>query len=146
MGLIESITGKFIYLDTNIWIYAIEAYPLYIELLRKLFFAIDQRQLIAVTSELTIAEVLVKPFQDNNLQAIQAYQNIFQSSDSVKVIAINRNILQAAARLRATTKLKLPDAIHLATALDQKINTFITNDTGFQSISDLQVLQLINFL
>lgn len=146
MGLIESINGKFIYLDTNIWIYAIEAYPDYLELLQQIFEKIDQQKLIAVTSELTIDEVLVKPFQDNNLQAKQAYQNILQSSDSVKVIAINRNILQVAARLRAITKLKLPDAIHVATALDQKINIFITNDTGFPSISDVQVLRLIDFL
>lgn len=146
MGLIESINGKHIYLDTNVWIYAIEAYPDYAELLQQIFAKIDQGELIAVTSELTIAEVLVKPLQDNNQRVVQAYQSILQPSDNVKILPISRQILESAAKLRATTRLKLPDAIHLATALDQEVKTFITNDSGFKAMSTIQVLQLADFL
>jgi predicted nucleic acid-binding protein len=146
VGLIESINGKHIYLDTNVWIYAIEAYPDYAELLQQIFAKIDQGELIAVTSELTIAEVLAKPLQDNNQRVVQAYQSILQSSDNVKVLPISRQILESAAKLRATTRLKLPDAIHLATALDQEVKTFITNDSGFKAMSTIQVLQLADFL
>jgi len=60
MGLVEGIKGKRVYLDTNIWIYAVEAYPSHVNLLTQLFTKIDQGELLAVTSELTIAEVLVK--------------------------------------------------------------------------------------
>ncbi len=33
MGLVEGIKGKRVYLDTNIWIYAVEAYPSHVNLL-----------------------------------------------------------------------------------------------------------------
>ena len=99
-----------------------------------------------VTSELAIAEVLAKPLQDNNQRVVQAYQSILQSSDNVKILPISRQILESAAKLRATTRLKLPDAIHLATALDQEVKTLITNDSGFKAMSTIQVLQLADFL
>jgi predicted nucleic acid-binding protein len=135
-----------IYLDTNVWIYAIEGYSSYAKLLQEVFTQIDQGELVAVTSELTIAEVLVKPFQEDNLQVVQAYQSILQRSEKVKVIPINREILESAAKLRATTKLKLPDAIHLATAINQGAKTFITNDSGFKPMANIRIFQLADFL
>lgn len=67
MGLLNALQGHQIYLDTNIWIYALEGYPDFIQPLTELFSHIDQGNLKAVTSELTLAEVLVKPLMDQNL-------------------------------------------------------------------------------
>jgi predicted nucleic acid-binding protein len=68
MGILAALQGQRTYLDTNIWIYAIEGYSTYAPALTDLFSAIDSHQLQAVTSELTLAEVLVKPLIDRNLQ------------------------------------------------------------------------------
>ena len=65
MGIVENIQGSRIYLDTNVFIYALEAYPEYELSLNSLFSAIDSGKLTAVTSELTLAEVLIKPMIDN---------------------------------------------------------------------------------
>ncbi len=146
MGLVEGIKGKRVYLDTNIWIYAVEAYPSHVNLLTQLFTKIDQGELLAVTSKLTIAEVLVKPIKDGNQSVAQAYQKILQPSANFELIAISRQILETAAQVRAQTKLKLPDAIHLATALTRKVETFVTNDVGFVSMQGIKILQLSEFL
>lgn len=90
MGLVEGIKGKRVYLDTNIWIYAVEAYPSHVNLLTQLFTKIDQGELLAVTSELTIAEVLVKPIKHGNQSVAQAYQKILQPSANFELIALNR--------------------------------------------------------
>lgn len=71
---------------------------------------------MAVTSELTLAEVLVKPFQANQTELQQIYVETLQASDSLTMVPISRTALIEAARLRAQhASLKLPDAIHAAT-------------------------------
>ncbi|MBW4540209.1 MAG: hypothetical protein KME43_13830 [Myxacorys chilensis ATA2-1-KO14] len=66
MGILNAIQGNQVYLDTNIWIYALEAFPAYVQEPTTLFQAIDQGNLLAVTSELSLAEILVKPIQNQN--------------------------------------------------------------------------------
>ncbi|MFH0958320.1 MAG: hypothetical protein V1897_06415 [Pseudomonadota bacterium] len=61
MGIMDVIKGERIYLDTNIIIYPLEGYPECASSLATLFAAIDEGKLSAVTSELTLAESLVKP-------------------------------------------------------------------------------------
>ncbi len=53
--------GKRVYLDANVFVYAIEGYPQFADGIRELFRKVDQGQVEAITSELTLAEVLVKP-------------------------------------------------------------------------------------
>lgn len=67
MGILDAIQGNRVYLDTNIWIYASEGYPVFIHDLTQLFQSIDRSNLNPVTSELLLAEALVKPFQNQDL-------------------------------------------------------------------------------
>ena len=64
MGLTERLGGRSVYLDSNVFIYAVEGMEPYQADLRNLFVQIASSKIIAVTSVLTLAEVLVKPFRD----------------------------------------------------------------------------------
>jgi predicted nucleic acid-binding protein len=66
-------SGSRIYLDANVWIYALEGYAAYATQLAALFTRLDAGDLIGATSELTLAEVLVKPFADKNYALQQRY-------------------------------------------------------------------------
>ncbi|MGH9753098.1 MAG: type II toxin-antitoxin system VapC family toxin [Blastocatellia bacterium] len=55
---------------------------------------------------------------------------------------MSRAILEEAAQWRATTKLKLPDAIHLATAFRSRCDSFLTNDDVFRSLGLPQIKML----
>ena len=59
---------------------------------------------------------------------------------------ITQSILREAARLRATTKLKTPDAIHAATASEAGCVLFITNDAGFRGVLNLSLVILKDLL
>jgi predicted nucleic acid-binding protein len=48
--------------------------------------------------------------------------------------------------LRATTKLKTPDALHAATASDAGCALFITNDVGFRAVASLPLVILDDLL
>jgi len=128
MELMQRIAGNRVYLDTNLFIYALEGFPQYADRISKLFAAIDRGVLSAVTSELTLAESLVKPFMDNDLHRQTLYQEVIQHSEILAVAPVSRDILIEAARLRSISSLRLPDAIHLATALAAGCTSFVTND------------------
>lgn len=146
MGILEAITGTQVYLDTNIFIYAVEGYAEFQALLNELFEAFDDGNLKAITSELTLAEVLVKPLIENNTEVCLTYENAIQSSQLLEVVPINRKILIESARLRTIINLRLPDAIHGTTAIFNGCETFLTNDKRLESLSGINVLILSNLL
>jgi len=109
---------------------------------------LDDAEISAVTSELALAEVLVKPIKDQNLAAQQAYRTFLASTPVLRVAPISRDILEEAAHLRAITRLKLPDAIHLATSNQNGCDSFLSNDDLFKSVGagNVKLLSEINLV
>ena len=146
MGLLKSIEGDKVYIDTNIFIYAIEGFEPYENELGDLFGAIDNGDIQSATSELTLAESLVKPIEEENVNQQQIYKETLQDRRHFRLIPVRRPILVESAHLRATTSLRLPDAIHLATAHEADCDTLITNDTGFRDSSHIDIIILSDVL
>lgn len=146
MGIENFLKKGSVYLDTNIFIYALEDFPEYTASIKKIFEAIDQGRTIAYTSEFTLAEVLVKPFIVENESLISLYQDIIQDSPVLSVQPVTRQTLVLAARIRAqsTSRISLADAIHLATANILHCHSFLTNDRRLlrQKLDDLEILLL----
>jgi predicted nucleic acid-binding protein len=142
MGSLTTITGDRVYLDTNLFIYAMEGLSDVVTRLTALFQRFDRGELHAVTSELTLAECLVKPIRDGATAVRAQYERMLSSSPSLTVIPISRQILIDAATLRARGALKLPDAIHAATSLANGCTTHLTNDRQFVTVAPLPVLLL----
>ncbi|WP_299429966.1 type II toxin-antitoxin system VapC family toxin [uncultured Meiothermus sp.] len=128
MDILSRIAGRKTYLDVNVFIYALEGFPEVSHALETLFKAIDSAAIQTVTSELALAEALIKPIQNTNIQHQAFYEMAIRSRRGLEVVPVLRTILLEAARLRGTTGLKLPDAIHLATALSSGCEVFLTND------------------
>jgi predicted nucleic acid-binding protein len=148
MGRVSAELGTKVYLDANIVIYAIEGFADLADQIQALLQALDDAEISAVTSELTLAEVLVKPIKDQNLAAQQAYRTFLTSTPVLRVVSISRIILEEAAYLRATTSLKLPDALHLATSNLSGCDSFLSNDDLFKSIGagNVKLLSEINLV
>ena len=58
------------------------------------------------------------------------------------LIPTTRQLWEEAARLRATTGLKTPDALHAAAAQHARCTLFITNDDSFRRVPSLPVVVL----
>ena len=142
MGKVSTELGQRIYIDTNIVIYAIEGLAHYAAQVQPLLKAMKAAEVFVVTSELTLAETLVGPIKTNNLLIQQTYRSFLTTTAVLEVVPISRRILEEAAQLRATSKLKLPDAIHLATALQSQCDSFLTNDVVYKSLNLTQVKML----
>ena len=132
MTSVSSLTGRRAYFDANVFIYALNAFPQFTAVLPPLLEALDTGRLVVATSELTVAELLVKPFQDNDIAAEAACRAMVFGNSRLNVVPVSRSVLIEAARLRAaTTVLKLPDAIHAATAKLAGCDLLLTNDARF---------------
>lgn len=138
-----------VYLDTNIFIYALEDFPAYAVPIKKIFKIIDKGAVTAFTSEFTLAEALIKPFILQNDSLISLYQDIIRDSSVLSVQPVTRQTLILAARIRAqsTSRISLADAIHLATANIMQCHSFLTNDRRLlrQKLDNLEILLLENF-
>jgi predicted nucleic acid-binding protein len=123
--------GRALYLDTNIIVYAIEGKNPWSDMLRRLFHAVDAHAIHTFTSELTIAEVLAKPFELGAIDLVATYDELLAPDSLVQVIPIDRPILRSAAELCGRMRIKLADAIHVATALQSACEFMLTNDEKF---------------
>ncbi len=148
MATVGDRLGTRIYLDANIIIYAVEGFLAYADTIQALLMAMDNAEIVAVTSELTLAEVLVKPMKDGKTEIQQAYRDFLQSTSVFEIIPISREILESAAQLRATMNFKLPEAIHEATAQQQSCDTFLTNDLRFKSsgVANIKLISEISLI
>jgi predicted nucleic acid-binding protein len=120
------------YLDTNIVISVVEAAGRLGETQIQFVSGVDGAAIEALTSELTLAECLVKPFADRNVTVVEAYLLFLNGRRNFPVLPIDRHILTVAARLRTELGVKLPDAIHIATAQSAACTVFLTNDRGIR--------------
>lgn len=93
------------------------------------------------TNEVSWLEVLVKPNREGNQDLITLFRLVFFGA-RLLCRPIDMAILEIAAELRASYRLKTPDAIHAATALYLGAVMFVTNDAGFRRVLRLNVVLL----
>jgi len=146
MGLIEDLKPGPVALDTPVFIYFIEEDKRLLSLVKPVFEAIDHGALRAATSGLTLMEVLVVPYRAGNISLADRYEALLTRSRGLHFVDINRPLLKAAAQLRATFRIRPPDALQVAAAIVSDCRTFLTNDRQIPSISGLKVLQLKEYL
>jgi predicted nucleic acid-binding protein len=145
MGSLTVPPSGLIYLDTNPIIYSVEKNPVYWLLLEPLWKAAKAGTVEIVSSDLTLMETLVGPLKSGDTALAHAYEQLFQQAQT-RLLPITHPILHEAARLRATIKLKTPDALHLATAQLASCVQFVTNDVGFRSAATIPIVILDDLL
>ena len=79
------------------------------------------------TSVLARIECRIVPLRKNNLALLGIYERFF-IADWFSVLAIADEVIDRATHLRADHNFKVPDAIHLATAIVHKADVFLTGD------------------
>ncbi len=127
-----------VYWDTNIFIMLREHSGDLHDLLWQWLGTIRGKDLKFLTSQLTFSELKVRPLQQSDLELLRTYDEWSLDDDWLEIHSISRSVLDGAALLRSQrTNLKLPDAIHLATALHAGCTHFLTADQGLKSVDSL---------
>jgi predicted nucleic acid-binding protein len=129
-------------LDTSPVIYFVEANPVYDARVTDIFQRFASFRLIGVTSVITLCEVLVHPVAHGDKKLQQAYRDLLLHSDNFFIRLINPTIAEQAAELRAHHRLRTPDALQIAAALNSSCEAFLTNDSNLKRVTELRVLAL----
>ena len=134
-----------IYLDASGFIYGVERIEPYRALLEPMWRQAQAGQFTIVSSDLVILETLVKPLREGDTVVEMLFCSLLDANE-VSLIPATRPLWEDAARLRAETGLKTPDALHAATALYAECTLFVTNDADFRRFEDLPVVVLDDLL
>jgi len=133
-------------LDTCIFIYQWEASPRYSPLTDRIFAGLQQSDFTAVTSTITMAELLVHPFREEDAFRANELLGLLSTYPNLEWAAPDLAIAARAAEIRARYKLHTPDAIQAATAIHTRATAFITNDPIFTRIPNFDTLVLDRFI
>ncbi len=146
MGWLDPLRGQVVGVDTAPLIYYIERNPRYLSPVRPFFQALDHGAFSAVTSIVTLTEVLVHPFRSSNVRLAHRYRHILLRAPYVTTLAVSPTIAGEAAQLRASYNLRTPDALQLATARNAGASFYLTNDSKFSHIPGMVILDVETLL
>jgi predicted nucleic acid-binding protein len=124
-------------MDSAPIIYVLEAHSRLGPRFRPLFEAHAAGQLRFAVTTVTVAEVLAGPLQAGDEVLASRYRSILESWQP---LALDMDIAESAARLRASLDLKLPDAVQAASALAIDAAALVTHDRDFSRVRSLRVI------
>jgi predicted nucleic acid-binding protein len=129
-------------IDTSVFIYQIEENEKYVEVTQRIFDWLEGPRARAVTSTITMLELLVHPYRANDSESLDSFYALLSTYPHLEWLPLTLSVADQAASLRARHNLKTPDAVQAATALAETATGFITNDPVFHRVEELEVLIL----
>ena len=134
--------GALVTVDTAPIIYLLEGNSELLEGYLPLFERIEAGEVRAVVSVVTLAEVLAGPLRHDNEIIADRYYRALTSSANWQVQEMDAELAFSAARIRTRYRLKLPDAIQVATTIHSGSTALVTHDRDFSSVKEIQILGL----
>jgi predicted nucleic acid-binding protein len=135
-------------LDSSILIYHLEDMEPYANLTENIFAMVAEGSLSAVLSTVSVTELLVQPFTASQQDRIAAFERFLFSLPNTELKSPDYPIAKEAARLRSKYRIRTPDALLIATFMNEKADAFITNDASLRALraEGVTVLGLADFV
>ena len=125
-------------IDTAPIVYFLEAHPQLAPRFTPLFEQHAAGRFRFAVTTISVAEVLTGPLQSGDEALAKRYRAVLESWQCVE---LDVSIAESAARLRASLRLKLPDAVQAASALAINAAALVTYDRDFSRIGALRVIR-----
>ncbi|HWG41497.1 MAG TPA: PIN domain-containing protein [Gemmataceae bacterium] len=127
-------------LNANCVIYLIEADAIWGPKITMRVAALRAAGHEIAVSDLSRTECLAAPLAAGDAAILADYQTFF-ASPSIRVLPLTAAVCERAAQIRAASRfrLKTPDCLHLAAAVEHGCGTFLTNDRQLALCTDVVV-------
>ena len=135
-------------LDTSVLIYYLEGVEPYNLLAEEIFKDIVDENIRGFLSVISITEFVAKPLIDEKVADVEGFKQ-FLFSLPIHVLEINYETAARAGKLRSQyPSLRTPDALIVATALENDCDVFVTNDKALKKLEvyGLTVIVLKDFV
>ena len=93
-----------------------------------------------------MTELLVQPYRDSRQELVDEFYALLATYPNLDWIAPNLEIADIAARIRATHRLRTPDALQAATAIHARATGLVTNDPVFSRVETFETMVLDQLL
>ena len=130
--------GALVLVDSAPIICVLERHPKFGPRFQPLFDRHRAGEISFAVTTMTIAEVLAGPLGAGEEALAKRYRAVMESW---QVVNLTADIAESAARFRARLKLKLPDAIQVASAIAVNADALVTHDRDFSKVKTLTVLR-----
>lgn len=137
LGLESLGEGSLVLVDTAPIIHVLESHPGLSPRFAPLFGLQEQGGIELAVTTVTVAEVLAGPLGAGEESLARRYRAVLESWH---VVDLTADIAEQAARVRARYKLKLPDAVQLASALAINADALVTHDRDFGKVPGIRIL------
>lgn len=129
--------GALLLVDTAPIVYVLEAQPTFGPRFAPLFEAHAAGRLDFAVTTITLAEVLTGPLQAGDEMLARRYRAILESW---RLVELDVDIAESAARFRASLRLKLADAVQAASALAINAAALVTHDRDFSRVTAVRII------
>ena len=143
---LSRIQGRRVYVDTNIFVYFLERHERYFDVVVPFFQLFNDGLSSAYTGDAAVAETLYKPYQVDNMVRVSEFKAFFDDDEFITVLPHTTKAFELVAELAPKRGMKLIDALHYATAVIAGCSFILTNDAGFSSSGEVEVLYLQDLL
>ena len=121
-------------IDSAPIIYVLEDHPAFAPRFMPVFEPAEVGDYELVVTTTTLAEVLVGPLRRGDESLAREYRDTLTSLPAWRVVDLSAEIARRAARIRARTGLRLPDAVQVATAIETTSMGLVTHDRDFSAL------------
>jgi predicted nucleic acid-binding protein len=126
--------GSRILLDSVSIVYYLERNPTYYAAASEWMERVNTGRLTAAASSLLLAEVLVPAYRAGKPAAARQARAALERIPNLELLDVTAAVSDVAARLRAEHNLRTPDALHVATALNEGVDWLVTNDRRLKRV------------
>lgn len=123
--------------DTAPIVYVLEDHPEMASRYAGFFDRAQASRYQLTISTITLAEVLTGPLRTGDETLARKYREALTRPPVWQVVDVTAAIAERAARIRSRSRLRLPDAIQMATALETSSIALVTRDRDFSGLDAL---------
>lgn len=117
-------------------IYYLEDHPQFSARYEHIFVRAEAGDYELAITTVSLVEVLTGPLRQGNKALADTYREALTSPPSWRVVDLTPAIAHRAAQIRGQTRLRTPDAIQLASALEISCIGLVTQDRDFRGFSE----------
>ena len=134
-------------LDTSIFIYHLEANPIYVPLTNTVFENLEAGKFQGVISAITLMELTVLPWRMGHENVAREYEAVLVNFPNLSIVDIDRDVARLSAKLRADFNVTPADALQVAASLQAGAKAFLTNDKRLSNLQTvIEILILDDFV
>lgn len=124
-------------MDTCGCVFLLDNRAAHFPLARDLFLEAARGRLAVEVAGITLMELLVRPARSGDRREMEIVMTLTKRQAGVVTMPISEMVLMTAAHVRASTRLKAPDALVVASAALSGCDAIIGNDKDFRVINDI---------